>query len=56
LLIAASILVLFIAIISNQDFHVASLETNNRNLYVEIISFLVYLDIGEVTQMHCDFH
>jgi hypothetical protein len=40
LLIAACVLVLFIAIISNQDFHVVSLETNNRNLYEEIMSFL----------------
>jgi len=41
LLIAACMLVLFIAIISNQDFHVVSAETNNRNPYEEIMSFLV---------------
>ena len=31
----------FIAIISNQDFRVVSAETNNRNPYEEIMSFLV---------------
>jgi len=41
LLIATYMLVLFIAVISNQDFHVVSLETNNGNLYKEIMSFLV---------------
>jgi hypothetical protein len=34
-------LVLFIAIISYEDVHVVSLKTNNRNLYEEIMSFLV---------------
>jgi len=33
--------VLFIAVLSNQDFHVISLETNNRNPCEEKMSFLV---------------